>query len=307
MKRCPITYEPIEEDKRYSETALKLLSRNLKELKEFPYTSKEQILLAVQFAQKLSIQGVQPKLSIKLNVKDEKFEVVAKKGQYILKPPHDLYMEVPQNEDVTMRLAKIAGIDVPFHGMIYNADGSLSYIIKRFDRKGTKKIGVEDFSQLLGFDRETKYESSMEQVISVVEKHCSFPALEKLKLFRLVLFNFLVGNEDMHLKNFTLIRQGSKVNLSPAYDLLNTTILIKAKEEIALSICGKKSRLKRGDLLNYFAIERLKLSKEIVEDEMRMFNSILGKWEELLESSFLSEPMRAQYLSLIKERWKRLS
>lgn len=154
------------------------------------------------------------------------------------------YKEVPQNEDLTMGLAKAVEIEIPFHGLIYNIDNSLSYIIKRFDRSRNQKIAVEDFSQLLGYSRDTKYEASMEKVILVIEKHCTFPVIEKLKLFRLVIFNFIIGNDDMHLKNFSLIRRENKVELTPAYDLLNTSIIMKTEEEIALPIRGKKKQIK---------------------------------------------------------------
>jgi len=306
MSRCPITYELCESEK-YSKNGLKLLSRNLKNLNDFPYTAKEQIQLASQLAAKLSIQGVQPKLSLRLNVAKEEFEVVEKGGRYILKPPHQTYDELPQNEDLTMRLAEIVDIEIPLHGMIYNIDGSLSYFIKRFDRLAkNQKVGVEDFSQLLGFTRDTKYESSMEKVVSVIEKHCTFPVIEKLKLFRLVLFNFLVGNEDMHLKNFTLIRHENKVELSPAYDLLNTTIVLQAKEEIALPIRGKKSKLSRTDLIEYFGSERLGLAHVVLKQELLKFEQSLPTWIELINQSFLSQKLRDCYLELIQQRWKRI-
>ncbi len=206
-----------------------------------------------------------------------------------------------------MRLASRVGIEVPFHGMIYNVDGSLSYFIQRFDRlpKG-KKLGVEDFSQLLGFSRETKYEASMEKIIPVIEKHCTFPRLEKIKLFKRVIFNFLVGNEDMHLKNYTLIRRDDKVELSPAYDLLNTTILLKATEEIALSIRGKKSRLTKEDLIDYFGCERLQISEIILQKELESFKRVSIYWKELLDQSFLSVKMRQSYKELVQERFDRL-
>ena len=303
--RCPITYESCVG--RYSKQGIKLLSPNLKELRDFPFTPKEQIQMASQFAAKLSIQGIQPKLSLKLNTKKQVFEIVAKGGKFILKPPHQIYEEVPENEDVTMRLASRVGIEVPFHGMIYNVDGSLSYFIQRFDRlpKG-KKLGVEDFSQLLGFSRETKYEASMEKIIPVIEKHCTFPRLEKIKLFKRVIFNFLVGNEDMHLKNYTLIRRDDKVELSPAYDLLNTTILLKATEEIALSIRGKKSRLTKEDLIDYFGCERLQISEIILQKELESFKRVSIYWKELLDQSFLSVKMRQSYKELVQERFDRL-
>ncbi len=306
MSRCPITYELCDEGMRYSQKGLNLLSRNLKNLNLFPYTPKQQIQLADQYASKLSIQGVQPKLSILLNVRKENFEVVEKGGRFILKPPHIRFDEVPQNEDLSMKLANAVGIEVPLHGMIYNQDGTLSYFIKRFDRSGNKKIATEDFSQLLQYSRDTKYDSSMEKVISVIEKHCTFPVIEKLKLFRLVIFNFLIGNEDMHLKNFSLITRKNQVTLSPAYDLLNTTILMRAKEEIALPINGRKSKLTRHDLVYYFGIERLKLPVEVLEKEILNFRNSLETWNDLLSISFLSPEMRKKYHELIQSRWQRL-
>lgn len=304
MNRCPITYELC--NGQYSQKGLKLLSRSLNHLNLFPYSSKEQVTIAQQMASKLSIQGVQPKLSVSLSVKEANFVIVSRSGKFIIKPPHQQYDEVPQNEDLTMRLAKIVDIEVPLHGMIYNIDGSLSYFIKRFDRTKGKKIAVEDFSQLLGYSRDTKYESSMEQVTSVLEKHCSFPLLEKTKLFRLVIFNFLVGNEDSHLKNFSLIESHHEVRLSPAYDLLNTTILLKAKEEIALPIAGRKTKLTRENLIDYFGIERLKLPESIINSELLRFAKALPKWDKLISDSFLSSEMQDKYKQLIKKRWERI-
>ncbi len=306
MNRCPITYELCGKQK-YSTKGIKLLSKNLKNLKNFPYTFKEQIQLATQLAAKLSIQGIQPKLSINLNVTKEEFEIVERDGKFILKPPHHIYDELPQNEDLTMKLAKIVGIEVPLHGMIYNIDDSLSYFIKRFDRlPRNQKVAVEDFSQILGFSRETKYESSMEKVISVIQKHCTFPVIEKLKLFRLAIFNFLVGNEDMHLKNFSLIRRENKVELSPAYDLLNTTIVTNAQEEIALPIKGKKRNLNRADFIAYFGIERLGFTEAVLKEEILKFEKSLDFWHLLIDQSFLSQKLQARYHELIKGRWQRI-
>ncbi len=302
--RCPITYEECGEN-RYSTKGMSLLGIN--NLCDFPYTPKEQIQMAIELASKLSIQGVQPKLSAILNAANEVFEVVETGGRFIIKPPHQIYEELPENEDLTMKLAKWVEIEVPLHGLMYNIDGSLSYFIKRFDRlpKG-KKVATEDFSQLLGCSRDTKYESSMEKVISVIEKHCTFPSVEKAKLFRLVIFNFLVGNEDMHLKNFSLIRKGSKVTLSPAYDLVNTTIVLKATEEIALPIRGKKSRLQYADLVDYFGAERLNLPKLLLENELHLLKNALGKWKDLIDHSFLSLDRQKRYKELIEKRWNQL-
>lgn len=306
MNRCPITYEPIK-SARYSQRGLRLLSGRLHDLADFPFSAQEQRELAMQLAAKLSIQGVQPKLSVKLNVAKGLFEVVESGGRFIVKPPHQIYQEVPENEDVTMRLAVHSGIEIPLHGLMYNKDGTKSYFIKRFDRiaKG-HKVAVEDFSQLLGSSRSTKYSSSMEKVASVIEKHCSFPLIEKQKLFRLTLFSFLVGNEDMHLKNFSLIRKDNKVELSPAYDLLNTTILLNSSEELALPLHGKKSRFTMDDFFVYFAKMRLGLSEKVIQEEVAKFQSLQELWEQELQNCFLSEPLKQKYLLLIHERLRRL-
>ncbi len=305
MNRCPITYELCEQ--KYSKKGLSLLSRHLDDLNDFPYTPKEQIQLAAQLASKLSIQGVQPKLSVTLNVKQKVFEIKEKGGRYIVKPPHPLYDELPQNEDLSMKLAATIGIEVPVHGMMYNIDGSLSYFIQRFDRLAkNQKVAVEDFSQLLGCSRDTKYESSMERVVSVIEKHCTFPAIEKKKLLRLVLFNFLIGNEDMHLKNFSLIRREDKVELSPTYDLVNTTIILRGTEEIALPLKGKKSKLTPSDLIDYFALERLRIVPSLVEKQLLQLKEALPIWEALIGSSFLSSAMRTSYKDLLYQRMQRL-
>ena len=133
MKKCPITYEEIKDGK-YSKKGLALLSPVLSCLNDFPYSAKEQISEAIARAEKMSIQGVQPKLSVRLNVSEKIFEVVDIGGNYIIKPQHEQYENLSENEDLTMKLAETVGINVPFHGMVYSKDGSLSYFIKRFDR-----------------------------------------------------------------------------------------------------------------------------------------------------------------------------
>ena len=231
MNRCPITYEPCGEQK-YSARGLKQLSAKLTELHDFPYDKSEQIKEAIARASKMSIQGVQPKLSVKLDVKNSIFEIVDVGGMFIIKPQNDWYAQLPENEDLTMRLAAMIGIETPLHGMVYSKDGSKSYFIKRFDRlPKKKKVAVEDFAQLTGNTRETKYSSSMEKIAIVLDEFCTFPLIEKQKLFKITLFNYLCGNEDMHLKNFSLIRRNGKVELSPAYDLLNATIAMPNPQE----------------------------------------------------------------------------
>ena len=202
-----------------------------------------------------------------------------------------------------MRMAEAVGIEVPVHGLMWAADGSLTYFIRRFDRPGRGRLPLEDFAQISGESRDTKYNSSMEKVAGVVDRFCTFPALERVKLFERTLFSFLVGNEDMHLKNFSLITRDGKIELAPAYDFLNTTIAIpKPQEELALPLNGKKSNLTRNDLVRYFARERLQINEKVVTETMGRFREALPQCRGLLDRSFLSLEMKEKFLSLLEAR-----
>lgn len=306
MNRCPITYQPC--DGLYSEKGLKLLSRHLTGLKELPFTAQELRREAAARSDKMSIQGVQPKLSARLNIKEQQFDPVDRDGSYILKPQITEYPEVPENEDLTMRLAGVIGIDVPLHGLLYGRDRQLTYFIRRFDRVGRNdKVHVEDFAQLAGLSRETKYRSSMEQVVGLIDSYCTFPAVEKLKLLHLTLFSFLVGNEDMHLKNFSIMYKDDVIALSPAYDLLNTTIALPhPEEELALPLNGKKNRLKQQDLVDYFGRNRLQLTNRVIDKVLQKLKQARAAWEKLLAVSFLSEKMKEKYFHMLEDRFARL-
>jgi serine/threonine-protein kinase HipA len=308
MKRCPITYDIIDDTENYSPRGLRLLSPQLRALSSLEFSAVEQRQEAIDRVGKMSIQGVQKKLSAQLKIKAACFDVVDHNGHYILKPQSDIYPELPENEALTMSLAKIVGLEVPVHGLVYSKDNSMTYFIKRFDRVGhNKKLAQEDFAQLLGEDRYTKYESSMEKVVSVIEKYCTFPKIEFVKLFKLTLFNFLVGNEDMHLKNFSLITKDGKISLSPAYDLLNSTIAQKnAKEEMALPIRGRKNNLTKHDLIDYFAADRLGLNPQIIAKVLGDVQGAIPKWQALISVSFLSTTMQEKYLQLLEARCGRL-
>lgn len=312
--RCPITYAVLKTgENKYSVEGLKRLSPNLTNLNDFPYTTQEQLQEAKRLASKLSIQGVQPKVSVMLDVKQQSFLIAERGGTYILKPQNTLWPNLPENEDLTMRLAAFFGIEVPLHGMIYCKDGSLSYWIRRFDRPSLKnpnkqKLSVEDFAQLSQEDRQTKYNSSMEKVAKIVKQFCTFPLIENEKLFRLILFNFVVGNEDMHLKNFSLITKGHHVYLSPAYDLLNTTLAmgIATQEEMALTLNGKKNKFKREDFIENYGQKTLNLPMLLIQKNLKALEFILPKWVDLIRQSFLSSEQQEDYIQLIHERIKRL-
>ena len=293
----------------YSSSGLHILSRKMNTLKDLPLTTAEQLQKAAAMAGKMSIQGVQPKMGAVLDEKNKVFKIVAIGGTYIIKPQNNLYRALPENEDLTMKMAAQAGITVPVHGMIYGKDHELSYFIKRYDRIGKrgKKIAVEDFAQLAGKSRETKYNYSMEKIASIIETFCTFPMLEKSRLFKRVIFCFLTGNEDMHLKNFTLQTNNGKTEFSPAYDLLNTTIALKhPEEEIALAVQGKKRNLTKKILVDYFALERMGLSDRITSKTLQEIKRAVPLWYALIEKSFLPEDLKDAYRDVLDERISRL-
>lgn len=273
-------------------------------LNDLPYTAVELRQEAANRAKKISIQGVQPKLSAAISIVDQEFKIVDQFGTYIIKPQNDLLPQLPENEDVTMRMAKVFGLEVPFHGMLYAKDGSLSYFIKRFDRYGKgKKVATEDFAQLTGNTRDTKYHFTMEKLIPVLDEYCSFPAIEKADFFKRILFCFVTGNENMHLKNFSVITKNGKATLTPIYDFLNSTIAIKdPEEEMALALKGKKSNLVAADFVDYYAKERLQLNDKTIATILQQMKKATPKWKELLKISFLTDEMKEKYLELLESR-----
>ena len=313
VNRCPITYEPCGEA-RYSRVGLRLLSPNLEHLNDFPYDAARQRQEAIVRAGKMSIQGVQPKLSVRLDAKAGLFVIVDQGGRFVLKPQHGVYPNLPENEGLTMHLAKLCGIEVPVSGIVRSVDGTWSYFVRRFDRTGhTGKVAVEDFAQLAGLNREVKYDFSMERLVGHLDTYCTFPAIEKVKLLKRSLFNFLVGNEDMHLKNFSLITRQGKVELAPAYDFLSTTVAfialgkrIETIEEVALPLQGKKRGLDRKTWIAYFARERLQLPEKVVHTVQSQLTGTASAWQACIGKSFLPPDQKDHYRTLLANRFAML-
>ncbi len=268
--------------------------------------------MATQIISKsIAVAGVQPKLSLSLdkNPNDPKslrFTIVGLWGNYILKPPTPDFPALPEIEDVTMHLAEIARIKTAQHSLIRLESGELAYLTKRFDRSKKKKIPQEDFCQLSELLTEDKYKSSMEKVGKIIRQYSTQPGIDCITIFELSLFFFLTGNADMHLKNFSLIRTDKgEISLSPAYDLVSTKMAMpQDSEELALTINGKKSRFKKSDF-DLFA-GNLQLNSKTIETTYERFASLIPKFYSFIDISFLSDDMRIEYKSLIKERGKRL-
>ena len=259
---------------------------------------------------RVSVPGVQPKLSMSL-IKEtrepsgDRLTVVdALGGGYIFKPPSDKYPEMPQNEHLTMRIAEAFGIRVVPCSLIKLASGELSYISKRVDRKETgEKIHMIDMFQITeAFD---KYKNSMEKVGKAIGSYSDNPFLDKLFFFELSLFCFLTGNNDMHLKNFSMIESVSGWVLSPAYDLLNVTIINPDdKEELALTLGGKKNKLQAEHFRQFGEVMGLTV-KQINGVFRRLFDRKTVAME-IIDNSFLSHEMSKAYKAVFEERYRRI-
>lgn len=293
-------YHPVCIKKLFGTTQAPVIDFDLKQLEELA----GQIVI-----QSKAITGVQPKLSI--NVEKRKNEpsrltIVGFHGDFILKPPSSQFKELPENEDVTMHLAELVKIKTAKHGLIRLKSGELAYITKRFDRNKGDKIAVEDFCQLSENLTEHKYRGSIEKIGKLVYTFSKNQGFEAQRLFELVLFCYLTGNADMHLKNFSLIENAlGEFELSPAYDLLNTTIVIpEDEEESALTINGKKSKLNRNDFK--VLATSLKISDKSLEAIYKRFEAVLPTWHTWINQSFLTKEFKYKYTQLITHRFKQL-
>lgn len=266
--------------------------------------------LAAQVIQaQTSLTGVQPKLSLSLHKHEgcNRLTIVGLWGDFIFKPQTDAYPELPENEDLTMHMAEAARIKVVPHSLIRLADGSLGYITRRIDRtKKGEKIDMEDMCQLTLHPTEYKYKSSCEQIAKTIATYSSTPKLDLVNFMQVLLFSFITGNNDMHLKNFSLYRPKKLYQLTPAYDLLNIAIANpKDKEELALTLNDKKSRLKLADFL--MASVSMGIEERITLQLIDNMRKALPTWEDLIADSFLSEEMKVAYLELIQKRLKVLT
>lgn len=309
MCKCLYCYQRLEEGQRdfHPNCARKFFGTKDAPILEYKHDDLNQLAEQVIRAQ-TSLTGVQPKLSLNLNKHDgcNRLTIVGLWGDYIFKPQTEAYPQLPENEDLTMHLAEAAKIKVVPHSLIRLSDGKLGYITKRIDRtKNGEKIDMEDMCQLTLHPTEYKYKSSYEQIARTITKYSSTPKLDLTNYMQLLLYCFVTGNNDMHLKNFSLYRPEKDYLLAPAYDLLNTTIVNpKDKEELALPLSGRKTKLRVADFLN--TARTIGLEESVVLRLIKGLQKALPKWQVLIQSSFLDENMKKEYQELIMSRLSRL-
>lgn len=309
MNRCLYCYEPLAESEvdYHSKCCRKLFGTAQAPI--LPYTSKEVQSLADEVVRsQTTVTGVQPKLSLdfdQMSNSPKRFTIVGLWGRFILKPQTERYPHLPELEDLSMHLAEIAKIETVPHGLMRFSDGELCYVTRRIDRTAQgEKLPMEDMCQLSERLTEYKYKGSHEQIAKLINKYSSVPKLDLVKYWEQVFFAWLIGNADMHLKNYSLYSPaGDEYQLTPAYDLLSTALVIpEDTEELALTLCGKKRKLTPQHFLEAMTVSGL--DERICENIFARFARILPEWEACIRRSFLPQEMQERYIALIRHKFE---
>lgn len=309
-RKCLFCYEPVFEPELiyHPKCSKKILDSKVPPEIDFNLGDIEELALKY-LGKNLSVTGVQPKMSLeteRIGKNRLRLTVVELWGSYIFKPPFEKYHDLPQNEDLTMHLAEVAGIKTARHSLIPLKSGELAYISKRFDRQNGIKLCLEDMAQLTEVLTNRKYKGSYEKIGKIIAKYSDFPGNDLVSFYELTLFSFLTGNADMHLKNFSLLRSvNNEISLSPGYDLLNTKIVIpEDSEELALTLNEKKSNFRPKDFFTF--AESLKIDKNTIIKIHNQFESLKEKFFEMIGKSFMNVEVQEKYKNIILKQMERL-
>jgi serine/threonine-protein kinase HipA len=313
-KRCFYCYQPLSAEEEQYHLACSKRFFGQSYVPKFEYNKEALASLAQQFLNaNMAVTGVQAKVSLSWHKKQDKNElkkltIVGLYGDYILKPPSDYYRSLPELEDCTMKMAAVCGLRTVPHTLFPLQDGTVCYLTKRVDRTRTGMLHMEDMCQLTERLTEDKYKGSHEQVAKALMKYSDTPLLDVGNFYEYALFSFLTGNADMHLKNFSLLETEvrGRYTLCPAYDLLSTELVNKADaEELALTLNGKKSKLKYEDFLAAYTLSGL--TKKLLDKTLENFYYCRLEMQEVVNKSFLPNDLKEAFLGLLTDRFKRFS
>ncbi len=288
---------------------------------DLPYSRENISELAMKVLQsRMSVTGVQAKLSLDIDHgirgKKDKLTIVGLWGHYILKPQSEVYTSMPELEDLTMKMAKVAGIETVRHSLIRMADGELAYITKRIDRgKDGERYSMLDLCQLSNRLTEHKYRGSYNQLADTIKLYSAAGGLDVQKFWTIVVFSFITGNSDMHCKNFSLIdtKDGRGYTLSPAYDLLAVLLTgLEDSNELAMTLTGAgvDDSAFIGGYNRASFMEAMQQTGIPVRVQNRIIDKLTEKkehWFTLIDNSFLSEDLKNRYKAFIRGRLERLS
>lgn len=306
MTNCLFCYQPVETGEYHSACSKKFFGTTQVPVLELDQEKLNQ-LAQITVNKRLALTGVQPKISLSLNGEqgNKRLTLVGLWGDYIMKPQSTDFAFMPEVEDLTMHLAKLFRVETAEHALIKTSAGKIAYITKRFDRAKGKKIHVEDLCQLSELLTEQKYKSSYERVGKIIMQYATNSGLDVIKYFRLVLFSFLTGNNDMHLKNFSLMHTDKGILFSPAYDLLNVNLIYPDdNEDLALTLGGRKRKIKRSDF-DQFATS-LGLSEIVRDNVYKDFSKQIDKVQDWIERSFLTNEYKENYKQIFFYKMKQI-
>lgn len=280
---------------------------------------------AVKSVGRISLSGAQPKFSIVVD--DDKLRYIreGEQGTFILKPRPTAYQIINRdfcvaNEHVTMQIAsQVYGIETAANAICFFNDGTPAYITRRFDVHSKGKYKQEDFAALLGYTKDNagsnyKYDkASYEECAEVIHKYVKATLVDIRRFFRIILFNFVTLNDDAHLKNFSLIERNGEYRLSPAYDLINTSLQLMNPHIFALDkglfkegmAFSDTHTISRSDFEEFG--KRIGLPIKVIKQEIDMFAAEQPLVKELLGRSFLSPSLQKQYWIAFDYRRKMLN
>lgn len=311
MNKCLYCYKELSEGEKdfHKNCARKIFEST--SVPELPYTRRNIKELAKEIVSaSTTVTGVQAKLSLDIaranNGEPQRFTIVGLWGRFILKPQTDHFANLPENEDLVMHLAEAAGIKTVPHSLIRFSDGELCYITRRIDRtKNGEKIAMEDMCQLSKRLTEDKYKGSYERIAKLIKEYSSAPLLDVTNFWEIVIFSWLTGNADMHLKNFSIYKPSENHMLTPAYDLLSTSLVMpEDDEELALTLNGKKKKIRREDFEG--AMRDSDLEEKAISNIFKKFSKALPKWADIIKESFLPSHKQVELQALINRLASRL-
>lgn len=315
--------------KSYSPHAIKLLFDGVKVNHVFPSMSPlnddREAKKVYEQVGRISLSGVQSKLAVVVDNNHFRFAADKERGTFMLKPrpvsPHLFDKgDCPANENLTMQLAsQVYGIETAANGLVFFQDGDVAYITRRFDVDKEAKSQQEDFASLMGYTKadggsDYKYcNSSYEECAGIIRKYVKAAAIDVLRFFRVIVFNFIYENDDAHLKNFTLVNQGGEYRLSPAFDLMNTALHLGQPSIFALNNGLFKEGMQFSDTqaigrkdFEEFG-KRIGLPERLVKRELDRFSTAYPEIKDMVYRSYLSKERKKRYWLGVDYRRKMLT
>ena len=308
MAKCLYCYKELNEGEKDFHKSCSKRMFGTPSVPELPYTRENLTDLAKQVIRsQTTLTGVQAKLSLDINKggrnETDRFTIVRLWGRYILKPQTDRFAHLPELEDLTMHLAELAKMQIVPHSLIRFADGELCYITRRIDRTAAgDKLPMEDMCQLTERLTEHKYKGSYEQIAKAIQRFSAVPKLDMVNYWEQVVLSWITGNADMHLKNFSLYsKEQGKYVLTPAYDMLSTALVMpEDTEELALTLNGKKRKIKKADFVA--SMQASGLEEKVINNIFAKFAKVKDWWFEFIDQSFLPDEMKEAFKVVIAEK-----